>query len=525
MALIPADQQKRKVALGQFYTPSAVTDFMVSQVENQHSLVLEARYGKGAFLDALIEKGFRNIEGHELDPVNAKAVSKRIGKKIKSYQGDFILTPRIPDRDLVIGNPPYVSWNNIPSETKSFLTNDPFWSDLANGEWDLLYAFLILSIERLKPGGQLLQIIPTNWFYSTHASSLRNYLTEHGYVKQIIHFGEAKLFNDCAPNTIILDYRKSLANQNKPEMMRVADYSGRSSDTQQIINDLENVLAGETVEDWTLFDALQPQNDSCWYLATPEQQQFCQKLIDAADNQELKNVAAVAVGMVSGADQAFILDQETAAKYRTVSSGLITNFVKAVNCQRYKLQGSSPYIWADAVADEKTFKRDHKLVFAHLQQHKALLDNRYIAASRNWFAWATVRNLQILKTPNGQWKIFIPCIDRADQPRFCASDQGELSAGDVLTIVPEKNSLYYLAWLNSSYVAEWYQISGARSGKRWLYTHVFVSRIPVLIPGPKDKKIVAKITKLARKSLASGKPDDNAINKLFQKMIDNRLVV
>ena len=522
MASIPDDEKKRQVALGQFYTPKAITDFMVSQIKNDPAHILEAGYGQGAFLDALVEAGFKNIEGHELDPANTKAVSKRLGKSFTSHQGDFVLTSRQSDCDAVIGNPPYVSWNNIPSETKDFLTSDSFWSNLSNGEWDLLYAFLILSIERLKPGGQLLQIIPTNWFYSTHAASLRNYLTEQGYVKQIIHFGEAKLFNDCAPNTIILDYRKLAENEDKPALMRVADYAGRSSDAEQIINDLEKVLAGKEVKDWSLFDALQPEGDHSWYLATPSQQKFCQKLIDVSCHQELKDVASVAVGMVSGGDAAFILDEELAKTYRKSSPSLITNFVKAANCSRYKLLGSAPYIWADTVKNEETLEEKHKEVFAHLDEQRVLLENRYLAASKEWFAWATVRNLQTLQTPVGTWKIFIPCIDRAEEPRFCASDQGELSAGDVLTIVPEENSLYYLAWLNSQYVSEWYRIRGARSGKRWLYTQAFVSRIPVLVPGPEDKKIVAKISKLAEKALSSGKSDDDAINDLFEEIIDKR---
>jgi hypothetical protein len=49
-----------------------------------------------------------------------------------------------------------------------------------------------------------------------------------------------------------------------------------------------------------------------------------------------------------------------------------------------------------------------------------------------------------------------------------------------------------------------------------------VSRIPVIVPGPEDKKIVAKISKLAKHALSSGKANDDAINDLFEEMINNR---
>jgi adenine-specific DNA-methyltransferase len=73
----------------------------------------------------------------------------------------------------------------------------------------------IWSIENLKDEGELVYIVPFNWFNSTFAESLRNYLVRNGYFEAIIHFGEYKLFEDCSPNSIIFKYRKS-KNKIKP---------------------------------------------------------------------------------------------------------------------------------------------------------------------------------------------------------------------------------------------------------------------------------------------------------------------
>jgi N-6 DNA Methylase len=64
--------------------------------------------------------------------------------------------------DLVVGNPPYVSEaNNKPLFDR--LRAIPAWKGIYRGKTDYLYYFLLLAIEKLRPGGKLCVITPAGW--------------------------------------------------------------------------------------------------------------------------------------------------------------------------------------------------------------------------------------------------------------------------------------------------------------------------------------------------------------------------
>ncbi|MEM0453818.1 MAG: N-6 DNA methylase [Sulfolobales archaeon] len=62
--------------------------------------------------------------------------------------------------DVVIGNPPYVRWRNIPTGWREMFKRSSYWSRVVNGLSDLTYAFIYHSVNMLKPGGELVFITP-----------------------------------------------------------------------------------------------------------------------------------------------------------------------------------------------------------------------------------------------------------------------------------------------------------------------------------------------------------------------------
>ncbi|MGI9112194.1 MAG: HsdM family class I SAM-dependent methyltransferase [Gaiellaceae bacterium] len=95
--------------------------------------------------------------------------------------------------DLVVGNPPYVAEaNNKP--LFDHLRGLPAWKGIYSGKSDYLYYFLLLAVEKLKPGGRLCVITPAAWMNAGSADVLRKRLAEELTLDELYLFGGYRLF-------------------------------------------------------------------------------------------------------------------------------------------------------------------------------------------------------------------------------------------------------------------------------------------------------------------------------------------
>src|ERR1035437_3691208 len=103
-----------KVQHGQYYTSADVTEFMVGLSSVPKSArVLEPGYGEGAFLAPLLEAGYTNVIGYDIDLKNQHAVQKRFGAKVDARLESFLEVKPDKPFQLIIGNPPYVHWKHL----------------------------------------------------------------------------------------------------------------------------------------------------------------------------------------------------------------------------------------------------------------------------------------------------------------------------------------------------------------------------------------------------------------------------
>lgn len=476
-----------KVSLGQFYTSAPVADLMVSLTGKETSArVLEPSCGPGAFLTALARAGFGDLTGVDLDPANvAAARSAAPGARI--VEGDFL---RFEDRegfDLVIGNPPYVRWGNLDASTRAELLTSPRWSGLANGQWDLLYAFMVHALSLLRAGGELIFIVPANWMASTYAASLRRHLRGQGGFEALIHFSEFKLFADCYPNCLILRYRKGA----DPARLWVAEYTGRRGEVEQVLAGLQAPLeelrrsGDQEIErregPWHVFTAPQFVPDEPWFLIPAPERARAEANERMCRGAVLGDHADIGVGVVSGRDVAYELTPGELAEVPDAERRLVRGFVKAGNCTRYRVEGATTMLFPEGLS-ELELRASAPWTAARLEGDREQLEARYRSASRPWFAWATIRNMPLLERTRGLGKIFVPGRDRSSRPRFAYTEQDLMGAGDTVMIAPRAGARedvrFLLAWLNSARVATWYRHNGARMGERARYTPPFLAAIP-----------------------------------------------
>jgi hypothetical protein len=95
--------------------------------------------------------------------------------------------------DLVVGNPPYVAEaNNKP--LFEHLRSIPAWQGTYKGKTDYLYYFLLLAVEKLRPGGTLCVIVPAGWMNAGNADFLRERLANELTLRELYLFGSYRLF-------------------------------------------------------------------------------------------------------------------------------------------------------------------------------------------------------------------------------------------------------------------------------------------------------------------------------------------
>ncbi|WP_026686997.1 Eco57I restriction-modification methylase domain-containing protein [Azovibrio restrictus] len=178
--------------LGQVFTPAQVVDCMLGLCRNS-GRVLEPSAGDGAFLRELQARG-RDCTGIEIDA--------RVAPE-GSLVRDFFSYPLKEQFDTIIGNPPYVRFQDIPARTRRRLK-----SPLFDGRSNLFLFFIEKCVRHLKPGGELVFIVPREFIKLTAAKKLNAWLYSQGSITDFLETGDSSIFGPYVPNCAIFRFEK-----------------------------------------------------------------------------------------------------------------------------------------------------------------------------------------------------------------------------------------------------------------------------------------------------------------------------
>jgi len=173
---------------GQVFTPPAVVNQMLALRRNV-GRVLEPSCGDGAFAREL-----PGCVAIELDARVACAGALRM---------DFFAYPQHEQFDTIIGNPPYVRFQDILPETHAHL-----YSQLFDKRSNLFLFFIEKCVRHLKPGGELIFIVPRDFIKLTAARKLNTWLFEQGTITDFIETGDSSIFGPYVPNCAIFRFEK-----------------------------------------------------------------------------------------------------------------------------------------------------------------------------------------------------------------------------------------------------------------------------------------------------------------------------
>jgi len=177
--------------LGQIFTPQHIVSTMLNLREND-GLILEPSSGDGAIL--------RNLQK---DAVGIE-IDKRLVKDSRVKNIDFFDYSTEHKFDTIIGNPPYVRFQDILLETQFKLDLNIF-----DRRTNLYQFFIKKSIEHLNENGELIFITPKDFLKATSSVQLNKFIYENGTITDIIDFGDERIFGKYTPNVIIFRFEKN----------------------------------------------------------------------------------------------------------------------------------------------------------------------------------------------------------------------------------------------------------------------------------------------------------------------------
>ena len=203
---------------GAFFTPDYIIDFIVNEIKPKETdKNLDPSCGCGAFLIGLVEyykqnfnKSIKtivkeNIYGSDILDYNIQRTKLILTIYALQFdevleEGDFNLYHQDSLKahwslsfDNIVGNPPYVKFQDLTDENRAYLVNN--WTTVEGGTFNLYFAFFELGYKLLKPTGQLGYITPNNYFTSLAGEAIRKYFQQKKCVSRIIDFSHKKVFD------------------------------------------------------------------------------------------------------------------------------------------------------------------------------------------------------------------------------------------------------------------------------------------------------------------------------------------
>lgn len=314
-----SDQTDQKLR-GGYYTPQSLADYVTKWVLSKNpKSILEPSCGDGVFIQALGNNDSdKNIDlsCFELFDTEARKATQRCSDikltNASVTEGDFLvwankqIAKEKPCFDGVIGNPPFIRYQFLEKDFQE-------QAELVFEQLELKFTkhtnawvpFLLSSLALLKSGGRMGMVIPSEICHVMHAQSLRSFIGK--VCSKIVIIDPKEIwFEDTLQGAVILLAEKKLNDDQNSEgigIVNVSGYEFLKEDPNVLFNNTMGIN-GETVAGkWTKA------------ILDEDELSLIKDLINHKDVHQFKDIANVAVGIVTGANDFFLVDNETVNQY------------------------------------------------------------------------------------------------------------------------------------------------------------------------------------------------------------------
>jgi len=318
--IIVEDIDSRKLR-GGYYTPQPIADFICKWAITEPAVrVLEPSCGDGNFVEAVIQRLleigvpenelFGRVKGVELlaeEAQKSKARAANYGLNSTTItNADFFsfLAGNPAERfDVVVGNPPFIRYQNFPEEHRSLAIQLMQEMGLnPNKLTNIWVPFLVLSAGRLNSSGKLGMVIPAELFQVKYAAETRVFLSRFFERVTIVTFKKL-VFKDIQQEVVLLLCEKQVMGANGIRVVEITSLEELENlDIAAVQNCDVKVLEHDT-EKWTK------------YFLDEAEIQLLRRVRNDPRIRLAGELMITNVGLVTGINEFFMITQQTAEKW------------------------------------------------------------------------------------------------------------------------------------------------------------------------------------------------------------------
>ena len=314
---------------GGYYTPPGVANWLCEwAIRSTGDRVLEPACGDGVFLHSALERfasmgsgstaiASKNLIGVEVIPEEANLARQRLldhfGPEASGIvlTGDFFDVWREFDReefDSVVGNPPFIRYQNFPEPYRSRAM--AIMAELGlkpNRLTNIWVPFVVAASATLRSGGRLALVLPAELLQVSYAAQLRSFLADRFSRIDIIACNE--LFFDNAEQEVLL----LLADGAIP--VPLSGNRSRVAMTEaDSVSEVVGRRPGEVIAEASPKTIHHDSEKWLKYFLTGQEISLMRQLRKAPNITNLSTFASVDVGVVTGRNSFFVLSHEDIAE-------------------------------------------------------------------------------------------------------------------------------------------------------------------------------------------------------------------
>lgn len=407
--------------------------------------------------------------------------------------------------DVVIGNPPYASLENIDNPYKADLNIYNCYA----GKADLLYFFYEKGQKLLSNKGVLTFITSRYFLEATYAKKLRNYLKSNAKILSIIDFGQIKIFDTADIHTCIF----TLSNNKSLDVdLQIIKFNAIPLNIKQ---ECENKSSNECK--FYINIKQDDLNEEGWAFSDDKTTNLRNKIF--MGNKTLKDISTIEQGQKSGLNDVFNVGIDEINQYKLEKEPL-KKCIKNSHINPYYVDYRNRYL----IYTNDDFNIDE---FPHIKAYLLKYKNELYAraeAKDDKYAWYRLQRPREKELFDKKEKIVVPY--RATKNKFAYDNcQYYNDGGDIRIIVindDKYNVKYVISILNSKLMNFYYSFIGRKKGNMYEYFVEPLYRIPIKYTEKQLQYIqtVDKILELTNSDDYSNNTEKQQAVKEYENQID-----